>query len=74
MRVRVRVRVQKLAVRVRALHITILVRCGCGPKSPHTKGLTLTTYRDSLVSVVSISAVSTLVRFTNHTKYGNSLI
>ena len=31
----------KTGVRVRAPHITIFVRCacGCGPKSPHTKGL-----------------------------------
>ena len=31
----------KNGVRVRAPHITIFVQCacGCGPKSPHTKGL-----------------------------------
>ena len=31
----------KIGVRSRAPHIAIFVRCacGCGPKSPHTKGL-----------------------------------
>ena len=40
-------------MRVRAPHITIFVRCacGCGPKSPHTKGL-VELYTTIIVMVV----------------------
>ena len=33
----------KIGLQVRAPHITIFVRCacGCGPNSPHTKGLSI---------------------------------